>query len=207
MSKLCIINSGHGRLQAPGKRSPILPFDHPLRERIMKEDRQKLFRYPEWFGNREITRHIMRMLPKEIKAIELIPDTENYGQFLTGRVVKGNKLKADLWLGIHSDAANNGETFVNAKGHHVFYASAKEEAELLNHHMQLMFPQRQNRGTHHNPSSQYPTPFHELHGTNCKGLISENFFYSDEEEVRFLLDNLEAIASAHCNFLIEWSKM
>jgi len=205
--KSVILNSGHGRLQAPGKRSPILPFDHPLRERIMKEDRQKLFRYPEWFGNREITKHIIRMLPKEIKAIELIPDPENYGQFLSGRIERGNKIKADLWLGIHSDAASMNDTFVNAKGHHVFYASAKEEAELLNHHMKLMFPQRVSRGVHHNPSAQYPVRFAELHATKHVSLISENFFYTDEEEVRFLLDNLEAIAAAHCNFLIEWSKL
>ncbi len=197
--KTIIISNSHGYYQA-GKRSGPLAFDHPLRERIMKEDKQKLFVYPEWWGSREIKRYIMANLPSDIKAIDLVPNPEKVGKFLTGRVAKANSLKADLYLSIHSDAFGMGE-FNTAHGFSTFYHSAKEEAEIFNRHMALMLPDRKNRGLVWNNT------FHEIVGVKHKAVLTENLFYTNELEVRFLLDNLEAIGQAHTNAIIEWSKL
>lgn len=195
--KTIIISNGHGRWQL-GKRSDVLPFDHPLKERIMKEDGQKLFRCPEWWTNREIKRYIMAALPPHIKVIDLVPNPENVGQYLSQRVRKANSIKADLYLAIHSDAFGMG-SFNTAHGFSTFYHSAKEEAEIFNKHMALMLPDRKNRGLVWNNT------FHEIMGVNHRSVLTENLFYTNEEEVKYLLNNLELIANAHVNAIIEWA--
>jgi hypothetical protein len=134
MKKLrVLINPGHGYWQRPGKRSPWLGLDHPLKEKIMKMDGQKGpgWRLPEWATNKLIAEHICAAeYPDNLEVLNVMPDTERYGQFLSGRIAKGNKLKADLWVGIHSDADGSGNVFTHAGGHHVFYASARKEAEM-----------------------------------------------------------------------------
>ena len=211
MKKLrVLINPGHGYWQRPGKRSPWLGLDHPLKEKIMKMDGQKGpgWRLPEWATNKLIAEHICAAeYPDNLEVLNVMPDTERYGQFLSGRIAKGNKLKADLWIGVHSDADGSGNVFTNAGGHHVFYASARKEAEMLNKHMEMLFPNEKNRGTHNNPSSSYPIRYAELHQTNCSALISENFFFTNERECKLILDSIEVIGQAHINFLIEWSKL
>lgn len=203
-----ILNASHGRLQA-GKRSPWLGFDHPLREEIMKADRQSGpgWKLPEWWVSKKVVENIIYMLPKEINAIHLVPDTENRWQYLSGRIAKGNAMKADLWIGVHFDALGDGSSFNTAEGHHVFYASAKEEARLLNKYVELQFPKEKNRGIHHNPSPQYPVRFAELHSTNCKALISETFFYTNERQCELILNSIEEIANAHSNMIQEWVKL
>lgn len=197
-----LVNPGHGRLQE-FKRSPELPFDHPLKERIMFEDKQTIFRLPEWWTNREIVRHICAAnYPDGLEVINVVPNSENVGQYLNERVKIGNRMKGDLWIGVHSDAVGDG-SYNHAGGHHVFYASAKKEAEILNKHMELLFPRENNRGIHQNPSSQYPIRFWELHGTTMKSILSENFFFTNERECKLILDNIEVIASAHINAILE----
>lgn len=206
MKKL-ILNAAHGRLQAPGKRSPLLSIDHPLREEIMKADRQtgNMWRIPEWWISKRVVETILQMLPPNINAIHLVKDTENRGQYLNERVRSGNKLNADLWVGVHFDALGDGSSFNHAEGHHVFYATAEEEAKIFNRNIELMFPNERNRGIHRNPSAQYPTRFWELHGTNCKSLIVETFFYTNERQCELILNSLDQIAAAYTNAIIEWA--
>jgi len=198
-----LVNPGHGFYQK-GKRSPELPFDHPLKERIMREDKQRKFVLPEWWTNREIVRHIVSAnYPDGLDVVSVVPNSENVGQYLNERVKIGNKMKGDLWIGVHSDAVGDG-SFSLARGHHVFYATAKKEAEILNKHMGLLFPGEKNRGVHPNPSRAYPTRFWELHGTNCPAILSENFFFTSELDCKLILDNIGVIAAAHTNMILEW---
>ena len=201
-----LVNPGHGQ-KMPGKRSPELPFDHPLKEQIMKADRQPGPRWflPEWYTNKLIVEAICTAdYPDGLEVINVVPNSENVGQYLNERVKIGNKLKGDLWIGVHSDAI--GTEFNHARGHHVFYATAKREAEILNKHMELLFPNEKNRGVHQNPSRSYPTRFWELHGTNCSAVLSENFFFTSELDCKLILDNIEVIAAAHINAILEiWS--
>lgn len=204
---IVVVNNGHGRLQK-GKRSPILGFDHELRERIMKDDLQAHFRLPEWWTNREIVRYICFWLGQSgIQAINLLPDSERYGQFLEGRVAKANKIKHDLYVSVHSDAFGDGSTFNTARGHHVFYAAHPEIAQIFNNNMAAMFPDSQNRGIVLNPSPKAPSRFYELHATRMPAVLTENFFYTSELDCKLILDNLESIAQAHVNAILEWSKL
>lgn len=198
-----LVNPGHGRLQK-FKRSPELPFDHPLKEQIMKADRQPGPRWflPEWYTNKLIVEAICAAdYPDGLEVVNVVPNSENVGQYLSERVKIGNKLKGDLWIGVHSDAV--GADFNHAGGHHVFYATAKKEAEILNKHMELLFPEEKNRGVHQNPSRAYPTRFWELHGTTMPSILSENFFFTNERECKLILDNIEVIAAAHINAILE----
>ena len=199
-----LVNPGHGQ-KMPGKRSPELPFDHPLKEQIMKADRQPGPRWflPEWYTNKLIVEAICTAdYPDGLEVINVVPNSENVGQYLNERVKIGNKMKGDLWIGVHSDAVGDGG-FNLAQGHHVFYASAKREADILNKHMELLFPREKNRGIHQNPSRQYPTRFLELHGTNCPAILSENFFFTSELDCKLILDNIGVIAAAHINAILE----
>lgn len=203
MKKLVVVNNGHGQLQR-FKRSPHLGFDHELKERIMAEDKQKVFCLPEWWTNREIVRHICAYdYPDGLNVVPLLPDSENYDQFLSGRVARANKMKPDLYVSVHSDAFGNGE-FNTAGGHHVFYAYHKELAQMLNKHMEMMFPKENNRGIVRNPSPKSPTRFYELHGTTAPSVLSENFYFTNERECKLILDSIELIAQAHINFILEW---
>lgn len=199
-----LVNPGHGRLQK-FKRSPELSFDHPLKEQVMKADRQSGPKWflPEWYTNKLIVEAICAAnYPDGLEVINVVPNSENVGQYLNERVKIGNKMKGDLWIGVHSDAVGDG-SYNHAGGHHVFYASAKKEAEILNKHMSLCFPNEKNRGIHQNPSSAYPIRYAELHQTNCLALISENFFFTNERECKLILDNIEVIAAAHINAILE----
>jgi len=201
-----VINNGHGRLQ-PGKRSRPLGFDHEYRERIMKEDRQKNFCFAEWWSNREIVRHICHLLGQAgVDHVNLVPDSENYGQFLSGRVARANLIKHDLYVSVHSDAFGDGE-FNHARGHHVFYAYHRDIAKIFNNNMAAMFPNSENRGIVLNPSPKSPGIFHELHGTKKPAVLTENFFYTSELDCKLILDNIELIAQAHVNAILEWSKL
>lgn len=198
-----LVNPGHGRLQK-FKRSPELPFDHPLKEQVMKADGQRGPKWflPEWYTNKLIVEAICAAdYPDGLEVINVVPNSENVGQYLNERVKIGNKLKGDLWIGVHSDAV--GVEFNHARGHHVFYATAKKEAEILNKHMGLCFPNEKNRGIHQNPSRAYPTRFWELHGTTMPSILSENFFFTSELDCKLILDNIEVIAAAHINSILE----
>lgn len=197
-----VVNNGHGRYQK-GKRSPELPFDHPLKDRIMREDGQKKFVLPEWWTNREIVRHICSAkFPDEIEVINLLPNSEKYGQYLNERVKMANALKPDLYVAVHSDAF--GETFTHAEGFSTFYSGNKDLANVFNTNMVHMFPEKKNRGVIKNPSNVSPVKFWELHGTNCPSVLTENFFFTNELECRLILDHIESIAHAHVNAIIEW---
>lgn len=170
----------------------------------MKADRQLGPRWflPEWYTNKLIVEAICAAdYPDGLEVINVVPNSENIGQYLSERVKIGNKTKGDLWIGVHSDAV--GTDFNHAGGHHVFYATAKKEAEILNKHMGLLFPEEKNRGIHRNPSPQYPTRFWELHGTNCPAILTENFFFTNERECKLILDNIDVIAAAHINAILE----
>jgi len=207
--KPILINPGHGQRQL-GKRSGYLGFDHELKEQIMREDKQKGpgWRLPEWWTNKQIAARVCHLLDEAgIYNVNILPDSQNYGQYLSARVAKGNALKGRLWVGIHSDALGDGSQFFNVNAHHVFYAYHKDIAKIFNKHMEYLFPKEENRGVVRNPSPQSPSRFHELHGTNCPAVITENFFYSSEIGCRLILDSLDLISVAHTNAIIEWSKM
>lgn len=206
MKKTVVCNNGHGRLQA-GKVSPELGFDHPLRDRIMKECRSKQFRLFEWWSNREIVRHICHQLSgSDVKCVNLVPDSENYGKFLEGRVARANKIKHDLYVAVHSDAFGDGE-FNHVRGHHVFYAAHPEIAQIFNNNIAAILPESQNRGVVLNPSPKAPSRFYELHGTKMPAVLTETLFYTSELDCRLLLDSIEIIAQGHVNAILEWSKL
>lgn len=194
MSKIIVIDPGHGRLQ-PGKRSPFFEY------------KGYDVQFEEWEFNRDVAEMLGYMLKeRRVNFLKTLPDTWNWDNHLEHSVGIINNLCDDygahnvFFVSIHANAAS-GQGWSNASGVETLYYSAEREAAIFQKHIldylaPLGFKDRgikQRKG------------LYILKKTKCKGVITENGFYTNKEEVLHLM-NPEVrylIAEAHANAIME----
>lgn len=194
---LWCLDNGHGSLQA-GKRSPVWTDGTQLLE---------------WKFNREIVKRIMDKLEGTgVQLYNVVPE-ESVDHFLPERVARANNLTSDLGLpkifvSIHGNAATASASGVEC-WYHVNSSAGVRLASVFQRH--LITTLRKDSDTHiwkdrgimahSNPNRA----FYVLRKTAMPAVLTENGFYTNEEECREMMSEagLDKIALAHVNAILE----
>lgn len=181
-----ILDAGHGK-ETKGKRSPVL-----------SDGRQLL----EWQFTRELSNRIKKECDKyNIKCIQSNIDDKDPG--LSARASNINQIvkreseigRSCLMISLHGNAAGNGG-WSNGKGWEVWTTEGATKSDAFANIMcnifPSIFPDRRLRG--HKEKN-----FTLLYKTYCPCVLTENFFYDNEEECRLMLseEGLERIVKLH----------
>lgn len=175
---LVILDNGHG-INTPGKRSPIW------------NDGTQLF---EWKFNRSIVNSIIEYLNvAEISYVNLV--TEDIDISLSDRVSRINELyskyKKDFKLiyviSVHGNAADG---IPKANGIEVFTSKGLTKSDQI---AEILFNKLSNlgwrmRADFTDKDSDKEENFYILKNTDCPAVLTENGFYTNEEECKKMLD-------------------
>ena len=187
-----ILDAGHYE-GCPGKRSPVLP------------DGNQLF---EWEFDLDLAHRIKSLLYEhDIKCI-IIPQTES----LTARANAINEIckkEKCIAISIHGNAAGAGESWMKATGWEVWSTKGKTNSDKLAQcflaEFPKVFPDKKLRG--HKEEN-----FTVLQKSNCPCVLTENFFYDNEDECKEMLgyNMRNSIAELHVkaiiNYITEYGK-
>lgn len=167
----------------------------------------------EWEFNRDIVRRIaLRLDSLGIPYEILVPETEK-DIALTDRAARANsyctKYGKDncFFISVHSNAYGDGKTFTDAKGWSVWttkgatksdtYATIMfEEAEKLLPKYKMTTRKDMKDG-----DPDYEENFTVIYKTWCPAVLTENMFFTNKEEVTWLMteEGKNAIADIHVN--------
>ena len=184
---LVILDAGHG-IDTPGKRSPIWSIN------------TQLF---EWKFNRDIVDSIIGYLQvanisyvKLIEESQDIPLKERVDRINT--IYKENKDKYKVYLiSVHGNAADNAPT---ANGIEVFTSIGETKSDVI---AEIFYSKLKNLGWKMRPNRSNKggkeENFYILKNSHCPAILTENGFYTNEEECKKMLDLywLKVIAFAH----------
>lgn len=193
-----LIDAGHG-IDTPGKRSPDGSFR-------------------EYLWNRQVADLIIERLKCRGIGCDLVV-TETNDISLKARVNRINSVcnilgaSRVLLLSIHSNAAGNGSAWMNAKGWSAYTTKGETTsdyvAECLYDSFERAFPERRIRTDFQDGDRDWEENFYIIQKTKCPAVLLENFFYDNQEECRWLLqdDTKRRIADAVVNGLLIWLSM
>ena len=170
-----ILDNGHGR-GTPGKRSPIWP------------DGTQLF---EWEFTRDIVKRIHSDLSfLKIDSVILVP--EAFDISLKTRVDRANKLFTDypksILLSVHGNASVNPNT---GSGWEVWTSPGQTESDkfancIYSAAEQILFDFKM-RSDKSDGDPDKESKFYILSETWCPAVLTENLFYDNEKDCRFML--------------------
>ncbi len=193
---LWCLDNGHGRLQ-PGKRSPVW------------EDGSQLL---EWEFNRNIVKFIIQGLKEQgIPYFEVVPETE-VDAFLAERVRRANEKipngeMSKIYVSIHGNAAKEEKVTGFETWFHKNSTSGKRIASVFHRHL-INTLEKENYSSKDRGIrciSPAHKGFYVLHHTAMPAILTENGFYSNREECRWMLnpESQRAIAAAHVSAILE----
>lgn len=189
-----ILDAGHGA-ETPGKRSPKC------------SDGSQFF---EWLFTRKLSRAIKQECDKlGIRCIRANVDDSDPG--LTARANNINRIvreeselgNSSLMISLHGNAAGNGSKWANAKGWEVYSTvgttNSDKFAKIMCEQFKKIFPDRKLRG--HKEKN-----FTVIYKTACPCVLTENFFYDNEEECNFIRsrDGFTRIVKLHVESIKKW---
>ena len=199
-----ILDAGHGST-TPGKRSPIL------------EDGRQLF---EWKFTRELAKRIKYELDRlGIKCI--IANTDDSDPGLTtranniNRIVRAESEKGNksLMISLHGNAAgSNG--WMQGKGWEVWTTEGTTNSDIFANLMCKIYPTIFPESLLKGKDKKYQLRGHIeknftlIYKCACPCVLTENFFYDNKEECKFMLsDNgLSKIVKLHVESIKEYLK-
>lgn len=178
-----IIDNGHGK-ETKGKRSPIWNDGTQLQE---------------WSWTREIAILLKERLDYQgIDALLLVPEDNDIS--LSERARRCNNVVGDkILISIHGNASTNGK----ARGWEVFTTTSKNNSDKLAQcfidNFSYNFATQRNRG-------HKEKDFTLLYKANCPCVLTENFFYDNEEDCKFMLSETGkyAIVDIHYRAILEY---
>ncbi len=170
-----LIDNGHGQFTA-GKRSPD-------------------GRFREWFFNREVATRVVSGLKAEgFDAELLVPESDDIS--LKERVNRINAAcllhgkRNVIALSIHANAAGNGSKWMTAQGWSCYtckgQTSSDELATCLYDEAEKNFPGRKIRKDWSDGDPDWEENFYLLENTRSTAVLTESFFYDNEDDLRYL---------------------
>lgn len=189
-----LLDNGHGKT-TPGKRSPVWA------------DGTQLF---EWEFNRDIVRRIAAMLKAGgVKFEILVPEETDVS--LQERCRRANQYQHMynncVLFSIHGNAGGGtGWECYTSRG----TTKADEIATLLYQEAEKEFPGWKMRKDFADGDADKEANFYILKHTVCPAVLTENFFFDNEKDCKFMLseDGRERIAKIHINVIkkLAWGK-
>lgn len=192
-----LIDAGHG-VDTPGKRSP-----------------DGVFR--EYYWNRLVADKLQaQLLLNGIDAELVVPETHDIS--LSQRVARVNevcsRVGADevILVSIHANAAGDGSRWMGAKGWSCYTSPGETKsdklAECLYDAFEEEFRDRKIRKDMSDGDRDWEANFTLLAKTRCPAVLLENFFYDNEEECAWLMqqDTRIRIAEAAAKGIMKYLK-
>ena len=171
-----LIDAGHG-IDTPGKMSPDGSF-------------------LEYLWNRQIADLVLARLRAGGYDADLVV-TETNDITLRTRAMRVNRVCEILGasnvilVSIHSNAAGNGKSWMNATGWECHTSPGKtrsdELAETFYKSFASAFPEKRMRMDWSDGDSDWESNFYILTKTRCPAVLLENFFYDNRSECAWLL--------------------
>lgn len=187
---MIIIDPGHG-YNTPGKRSPLWP------------DGSQLF---EWEFTRDIARRIQRDLSHMgIKSIILVEEAIDVR--LYARADRANRIAQDFpgsfLISIHGNAGGG-------EGWEVWTSPGQTESDKLAAKLfesaKYYLQGFKMRSDYSDADPDKESKFTILTKTTCPAVLTENLFYDNEKECRFMLSDYgkELIAKLHADGILDY---
>ena len=180
MKYTVLLDPGHGK-ETPGKRSPYYADGET--------------RFFEWMYNRKLVDKMVPLFEAYgIHAVNLVP--EDTDPSLSERANRANKYKAAhkdescLFISVHGNAAGSGN-WMNAKGWSCWTTKGKTKsdtlAEALYDSFEHNFTDRTIRKDRSDGDRDYEANFTVIVKANMPAVLTENFFYDNEEESMWMM--------------------
>lgn len=200
-----LIDNGHGN-NTGGKRSPYSLYKV-----------KPAIDYYEYKWNREIAAPIVDGL----KALGYNADllvTEEFDVSLTERANRVNKVCAEygasnvILISVHANAAGNGQKWMTAKGWSAFTTKGNTKsdtiAEYLYAEAEKNFVGRKIRTDKSDGDKDWETNFYICKKSKCPAVLTENFFYDNEDDVKYILseEGRKAVIKTHIDGIINYIK-
>lgn len=191
---LWCIDNGHGKLQK-GKRSPVF-----------EDGRQFL----EYEFNRDIAERIMLKLRKiGVPYFDVVPDYNQVGSFLKGRVDRANLQPSELpkiYVSIHANASGT-KGWGQATGIETWFSQNSKKGKKIAAIFQKHLIQETGWRNRHLKSSAI-TDLYVLRNTWMPAILTENGFFNNKEQAADLMKDevRQRIADAHVFAILEIEK-
>jgi N-acetylmuramoyl-L-alanine amidase len=193
---MIILDNGHG-INTPGKRSPVW------------EDGSQLF---EWEFNRDIVKRISRKLDAlHIKNAVIVPEALDVS--LKARIGRANRLAEDnpgsFFISIHGNAAGKPNT---GTGWEIWTSPGQTESDKI---AAIVFdtakknlPDFKMRSDYADADPDKESKFYVLVKTICPAILTENLFYDNEKDCRFMMsdEGRAVIARLHVEAITQYLK-
>lgn len=194
---LWCLDNGHGKLQA-GKRSPI--FDDGVTQ------------FLEYEFNRDVVERIMVQLEeKGVAYFDVVPDVEEVGSFLKGRVNRANNKYSKLrkiFVSVHANASNTGSSgWGSTTGIETWYHKNSRKGKKIAAIFQKHLVSEMNWKNRHLKSSAI-TDLFVLRETWMPAILTENGFFTNKKQAAELMKSevRQKIADAHVAAIMEVEK-
>jgi N-acetylmuramoyl-L-alanine amidase len=200
-----LIDNGHGN-NTSGKRSPY--SQNKIAPNID---------FYEYKWNREIAKPIVDGLKEMGYNADLLV-TEDIDISLTERTNRVNKVCTEygsenvILISVHANAAGNGQKWMTAKGWSAFTTKGNTKsdtiAEYLYAEAEKNFVDRKIRTDKSDGDKDWETNFYICQKSKCPAVLTENFFYDNEDDVKYILseEGRRAIIKTHIDGITNYIK-
>ena len=175
--------------------------------------------FEEWKFNREIVQLLIPMLQEYgIEVYNVTPEAD-YDVALSTRANRANSyvkkaMKKGILISIHSNACGCGNKWMEAKGWSAWTTVGKTNSDLLaeclyNAAEKILKPLGQKIRTDKSDGDKdYESNFTIIYKANMPAVLTENMFYDNIEDVKFLNsdEGKRAIAQVHLEGILEFAK-
>lgn len=198
-----LIDNGHGEDTA-GKRSPY--SSHGTLPEI---------EFYEYQWNREIANEVYARL-KALGYDARLLVTELNDISLKTRVKRINKICKEvgkynvLLVSIHANAAGNGKNWMDARGWCAFTTKGTTKSDAFSEYLydeaEKNFIGHKIRTDKSDGDRDCESDFYIIHESYCPAVLTENFFYDNVEDVKYILseEGKEAVIKTHVDGIINY---
>lgn len=200
-----LIDNGHGD-NTPGKRSPFSCYG------TLPE-----IPFFEYKWNREIAEPLVERLKDLGYDAELIvPEITDIS--LGERVRRVNNICSKLGAGnvilvsVHANAAGNGKEWLSGRGWSAYTTKGTTKSDIFAEYLykaaEKNFVGKKLRKDMSDGDSDQEANFYIIKNTNCPAVLTENFFYDNVEDVKYILseEGREAVIQTHIDGIIDFIK-
>lgn len=204
---IILVDNGHG-YNTNGKASPILDFEIPSQFVYKNRFREALY-------NRVIAKELVNKLKDNGYDARLVVK-EDIDVSLSERVRRINTIcnregaSNVILISIHSNAAGNGTSFLNANGWEAYttrgVTKSDKLAEYLYKRAEKNFPNRKIRTDWTDGDLDKEADFYIIKKTKCPAVLTENFFYDNKDDLKYLTskEGVEAVVKTHYEGIMDY---
>jgi N-acetylmuramoyl-L-alanine amidase len=198
-----IIDNGHGNNTA-GKRSPYSQYKI-----------EPSIDFYEYKWNREISKSIVNILKSNGYNADLLV-TEEFDVSLTERANRVNTIRSEygkdnvILISIHSNASGNGSKWMDANGWSAFTTKGNTKSDIIADYLYdeavKNFVNRNIRIDMSDGDRDWENNFYICQKSKCPAVLTENFFYDNEEDVKYILSEKgkNMVIKTHVNAIIKY---